>query len=75
MADECVGAALRQSWDPATVALGFSASVLGAYVGLTTMTYARTISRVEFPRWYAAFIFSSGLSIGGGCVWIMHFIG
>ena len=59
------------SFDPALVALSFIISVFGALSGLLSARHARRRTGAASFAWLAA----AALSIGGGAIWSMHFIG
>lgn len=59
------------SFDVALVGLSFLISVFGSWCGLTCAARARRRSGSAARLWLAA----AALSIGGGAIWAMHFIG
>jgi NO-binding membrane sensor protein with MHYT domain len=63
--------ATASSFDPTLVALSFVISVFGSLTGLQSARRARDRSGGVAFAWLAA----AALSIGGGAVWSMHFIG
>lgn len=43
---------------------------------MQTATYAFTVlRRPELQTWYSFYSVSAGISIGGGAIWVMHFVG
>jgi hypothetical protein len=56
------------------VMLGSTVSILGAFKGLTTTTYAFTVLRLDpsLRFWYHFYLAASGVSIGGCVIWVMH---
>ena len=63
--------ATSTSFDPALVALSFVISVFGSLTGLQSARRAREHSGAASFAWLAA----AAVSIGGGAIWSMHFIG
>ncbi len=59
------------SFDPTLVALSFVISVFGSLTGLQSARHARRRTGLAAFGWLAA----AALSIGGGAIWSMHFIG
>jgi hypothetical protein len=61
--------ALRSNW----IILGSTVSILGAFTGLTTTSYAYTVLRSpEHARLYNFYLGSAGVSVGGCAIWVMH---
>lgn len=60
-----------ESFDPALVGLSFMISVFGSWCGLTCAARARRRTGSGSVAWLLA----AALSIGGGAIWAMHFIG
>jgi hypothetical protein len=55
------------------IMLGCTVSVLGAFTGLTTTTYAYTVLRHKQLRfYYNLYLALGGCSIGGSAIWTMH---
>lgn len=59
------------SFDPTLVALSFVISAFGSLAGLQSARRARTRAGGLSFAWFAA----AAVSIGGGAIWSMHFIG
>jgi NO-binding membrane sensor protein with MHYT domain len=59
------------SFDPTLVALSFGISVFGSLSGLQSARHARRRTGTASFGWLTA----AALSIGGGAIWSMHFIG
>jgi NO-binding membrane sensor protein with MHYT domain len=59
------------SFNPALVGLSFMISVFGSWCGLTCAARARRRTGASSVAWLLA----AALSIGGGAIWAMHFIG
>jgi NO-binding membrane sensor protein with MHYT domain len=66
-----MGATSVSSFDPTLVALSFVISVFGSLTGLQSAQRARDRYGVASFAWLLA----AAVSIGGGAIWSMHFIG
>lgn len=73
--EECVGKALKATWQPGFILLGVSASFVGSYVSLMMMRYARVCMVSNQWRAYKKFLTAAGVSLGGSAIWTMHFVG
>jgi len=72
----CDPTKLVQEWEPGFIVLSFAISVLGAFAGLTTITYAFVVLRQPHLRkWFVVYVIASGIQVGGVAVWAMHFVG
>jgi NO-binding membrane sensor protein with MHYT domain len=73
---DCPTDVLTTHWVTNIVALGIMISVISAFTGLTTATYAFTVlRRPDLIVWYRLYSVSAGVSLGGGAIWVMHFVG
>eukprot|EP00928_Gymnodinium_smaydae_P020245 TRINITY_DN17825_c0_g4_i1.p1 TRINITY_DN17825_c0_g4~~TRINITY_DN17825_c0_g4_i1.p1 ORF type:complete len:678 (+),score=185.26 TRINITY_DN17825_c0_g4_i1:177-2210(+) len=72
---QCVDQQLQSIWVAMYIGLGYFTSFVGAFVALTTMTYARQCMDGTKQWAYWLFVTSAGISLGGSSIWTMHFVG
>lgn len=71
----CIGKRLTYEWAPGYIFVGYLLSIVGSYVALVMVKYARQCMIGEQWSAYWQFISAAGIALGGTAIWAMHLIG